>query len=194
MYRNVLRNSSTHNNCGNCCTSLQNVEGVLYQLRSGVMHKRHQFRCKPAPPVHHRSFWRWWRWWSTMMLKKKNIDVDDIDVQFLAQSALSGWVWMLWASSILCLSTVSLYKDSWSSCDKSKNKKRDFQLCFLFFGKYFSYNFLTFLCFYNPGNLIPGQFQAPSSQLIPNETTDPPKLVKPPKKDWENFKFNQWVN
>ena len=26
----------------------------VYQLRSGVMHKRHQFRRKPAPPVHHR--------------------------------------------------------------------------------------------------------------------------------------------
>ena len=110
----------------------------VYQLRSGVMHKRHQFRCKPAPPVHHRSFWRWWRWWwwwSTMILKKRNNDVDDIDVQFLAQSALSGWVWMLWASSILRPSTVSLYKDCWSSCDKLIfiNKKRDFQLCFLLF-------------------------------------------------------------
>ena len=36
--------------------------------------------------------------------------------------------------------------------------------------------------FYNSGNLIPGKFQAPSSQLIPNEITGSPKLVKPPKK------------
>ena len=29
-------------------------DSVLYQQqRSSVMHKRHQFRCKPAPPVHH---------------------------------------------------------------------------------------------------------------------------------------------
>ena len=76
----------------------------------------------------------------------------------------------------------------------SSIKKEIFNCAFFFFGKYLSYNFLTLLCFYNPGNLGPGQFQAPSSQLILNETTGPPKLVKPPKKDFENFKFTQRVN
>ena len=68
----------------------------------------------------------------------------------------------------------------------SSIKKEIFNCAFFFFGKYLSYNFLTLLCFYNPGNLGPGQFQAPSSQLILNETTGPPKLVKPPKKILKN--------
>ena len=76
---------------------------VVYQQRqrSSVMHKRHQFRCNPAPPVHHIAV----QIMVVMMMRRRRMRMMAMILvmimlmhrKFYYSVPLRIWGWTLWA-------------------------------------------------------------------------------------------------